>query len=95
MVSISVAISVVICSLLSYFMARTMYKDNRSVRKAYVSGMPLGIATVLWGWSCITLPVLIWYLYSPMKINNTKIFYAATLGMLTPLWVMLPIWMII
>ena len=86
---------IVICFLLCYSMARTMFRDHYGLKKAYCCGFPIGCAAIASGWAFLALPILIWYLYSPMKIYNNKIFYSATLGALTPLWIMLPYWLFI
>lgn len=87
------AIVIIICFILCYSMARTMFRDHYGLKKAYCCGFPIGCATIAGWWALFALPVLIWYLYSPMKINNGRIFYSATLGALTPLWIMLPYWL--
>ena len=69
-----------------------MFRDQYGLKKAYCCGLPIGCATIASWWALFALPVLIWYLYFPMKINNRKVFYSATLGAFTPLWIMLPYW---
>ena len=86
---IVIVVSLIVC----YAMARTMYKDFRGLRKAFTCGFAVGCAAVASLWSLIALPLLIYYLYGPMKINEGKVFYSATLGALTPLWMMLPYWL--
>ncbi len=88
-----VAIIITVCLLLCYAMARTMYNDHHGLRKAFACGFTVGCAALASLWSLCVLPLLIWYLYSPMKINNGRVFYSATLGTLAPLWIMLPYWL--
>jgi hypothetical protein len=70
-----------------------MYKDFHGLRKAFICGFAVGCAAIASLWSLAALPLLIWYLYSPMKISEGKVFYSATLGVLAPLWLMLPYWL--
>ena len=86
------ALIIAVCMFVCYAMARTMYKDHRGLRKAFGCGFAVGCAAIASLWSLVALPLLIWYLYSPMKINNSKVFYSATLGAMAPLWLMLPYW---
>ncbi len=76
-------------------MARTMYRDQRGLKKAFCCGLLVGCAIIAEWWVCFVVPALIWYLYAPMKINNLKVFYSTILGVLTPLWVMLPYWIFV
>ncbi len=87
------AIIIIICFILCYSMARTMYRDHWGLKKSYCCGFPIGVATIACGWAFFALPLLIWYLYSPMKINNGRVFYSAAIGAVTPLWLMLPYWL--
>ena len=87
------AIIIIICFILCYSMARTMYRDHWGLKKSYCCGFPIGVATIACGWAFFALPLLIWYLYSPMKINNSRVFYSAAIGAVTPLWLMLPYWL--
>ena len=82
-----------VCLVLCYLMARTMYKDYRGLKKAFACGFAVGLAAIASLWSLVALPLLIMYLYGPMKINEGKVFYSATLGALAPLWLMLPYWL--
>lgn len=70
-----------------------MYRDHWGLKKSYCCGFPIGVATIACGWAFFALPLLIWYLYSPMKINNGRVFYSAAIGAVTPLWLMLPYWL--
>ena len=89
----TVGIIITLCLIVCYLIARTMYKDFRGLRKAFTCGFAVGCASIASLWALAALPLLIWYLYSPMKINNEKVFYSATLGALAPLWLMLPYWL--
>lgn len=87
------ALIIAVCLIACYAVARTMYKDFRGLRKAFTCGFAVGCASIASLWSLFALPLLIWYLHSPMKINEGKVFYSATLGVLAPLWMMLPYWL--
>ena len=88
----TVGIIITLCLIVCYLIARTMYKDFRGLRKAFTCGFAVGCASIASLWALAALPLLIWYLYSPMNINNEKLFYSASLAALPPPRLMLPSW---
>ena len=75
----------------SFIIAKETYKTN-TLSVAYESGVFIGIASFFWIWSLIAFPLLLIFLYVPMKVTSFRMFWASCLGLVTPLWCYSPYW---
>lgn len=88
--SLEVAAGVVALLGIGTNAARLCYKNNEALNKATFAGLCIGGATLMWIYSAIALPVILCYMYGPLKLFSTKMAVALLIGFFSPLWCYLP-----
>mgnify|MGYP007069838066 CR=1 FL=1 len=84
-IGVPVAISFVIMS--------GIYHNKKSLSLAYLSGVMLGIASIVWIYSLVAFVPLVAFLYGPMKGGSLKLLWSFIFGIISPAWICLPIWL--
>lgn len=67
-------------------------RDGMELSSAYLSGVMLGIAGLICVYMYIALPLLVILIYGPLRGKGLKLFWSHLFGVVTPAWVVLPIW---
>ena len=65
-------------------------KSESILPASFLSGAMIGIASLVWGYAVFALLLLLFYVYSVMKVISVKVAFSILLGFVTPLWMFLP-----
>ncbi len=65
-------------------------KSDNILTASFLSGAMIGMACLVWGYSVFALLLLLFYVYSVMKVISVKVAFSMFLGFVTPLWMFLP-----
>lgn len=78
---------------LGFVAMNAVYKSQNALSATFVSGVCLGLAAMGHYYALAVFPLLLIYLYGPMKANSLKHLWSFIFGILTPLWLYLPFYL--
>lgn len=78
---------------LGFVAMNAVYKSKDALSATFVSGACLGLAIMGHYYALVAFPLLLIYLYGPMKANSLKPLWSFIFGILTPMWLYLPFYL--